>query len=157
MEHCHTCESGCGGCGGCSPKEVVLTRPQAQLLSRFAQTPFLPLCRFLMTSSREDELESVGLEPVFLETGKEDLPAAREIGALLTALADKGLITLDYELPLSNCDYGEYRDSPLFALFRQTVEEGASRPGFLFDTAVLEKGSMALTALGQAVLEQLEP
>jgi hypothetical protein len=123
-------------------------------LLRFAESPYLPLCRFLMGSSQEEELESVGLSPVFLE-GNEDLPAVRETGAVLEALANRGLITLDYDLALSNYDYAQYRSSPPFRLFRETVAQGAQQPGFLFDTAILEKGSMALTDLGQAVLEQV--
>lgn len=160
MEHEHCChdhdchDHGCEGCGGCSPAEITLTRPQAVFLARFAQTPFLPLARFLYLSSQEDELESVGLAAVHL-TGGEDLEAAKATGTLLEQLAGMGLITLDYDIPLSNYDYAEYETSPIFAQFRQAVAEGAGRPGFLFDTAALEKGSMALTDLGLAVLERV--
>lgn len=172
MEHEHCCHDhdchdhdhpeqphqghGCGGCGcgGCSPAEIALDRPQAAFLARFAQTPFLPLTRFLYRSSKEEELESVGLSAVFLEGG-EDLAAAKATGALLEGLEELGLITLDYDITLSNFDYSPYEASPLFAQFRAAVAEGAGRPGFLFDTPVLEKGSMALTDLGQAVMEQV--
>ena len=156
MDHC--CHQNCSGCSGCSgghkPSEIVLSRPQAAFLSRFAQAPFLPLCRFLMRSSQEDELESVGLDAVFMEDGA-DLDAVRSTAALLNRLASLGLITLDYDLPLSNYDYTAYETAPLFARFCETVAEGARHPGFLFDTPVLEKGSMALTDLGRAVMEQV--
>ncbi len=141
-------------CGGHVPDEITLTRAQAEFLVRFSQSPFLPLCRFLMLSSKEDELESVGLSPVFLD-GDEDLPTAKETGRLLESLAELGLITLDYDVPLSNYDYAEYENAALFAQFRQTVSEGAHRPNFLFDTPVLGKGSMALTHLGIAVMERV--
>ena len=137
---CTGCASagGCPGCGA-SSREIALTRAQAELLALFAQTPFLPLCRFLLTSSREEDLESVALAPV-----------------ILSELEKLGLISLDYALPLSGCTYEEYRTSPIFADLLAAVEEGVQQPGFLFDTAVLETGSMALTPLGAAVLEQLD-
>ena len=37
---------GCGGCcGGCSANDLFLTEPELQLLSVFAQLPFLPISR----------------------------------------------------------------------------------------------------------------
>jgi hypothetical protein len=56
---------------------------------------------------------------------------AQELGAILTGLEQKRLIRIDYDLPLSNFDYAAYSDQPI-------------------------QGSMALTALGQEVLEQIE-
>lgn len=155
MEHDHCChDHGCGDCQGCAPADLALTRPQAAFLARFAQTPYLPLARFLLRASREDELESVGLPAVFLEDGG-DLDVVKKTGALLEELAGLGLISLDYDIPLSNFDYAAYDSSPLYAQFRETVAQGAGRPGFLFDTPVLEKGSMALTDLGRATLDQV--
>ncbi|MFR1050840.1 MAG: hypothetical protein ACOX67_01820 [Oscillospiraceae bacterium] len=155
MEHdccCH--EHGCGGCGHHAPVEITLSRAEAALLARFAQCPYLPLARFLARSSREDELEAVGLSAVFLEDGA-DNDQVKETGRLLERLESLGLITLDYDIPLSNYDYADYEVSSLYARFRETVAEGAARPGFLFDTPDLQKGSMALTDLGRAVLEQI--
>lgn len=59
-----------------------------------------------------------------LEEG--EAPAAAILG-----LAGKGLIRLDYDMPLRGFDYAAYREYPLH-------------------------GSMALTGRGQDVLEQIE-
>ena len=87
------------------------------MLFCFAQIPFLPVA-----------LEEKSGQPVFLEEG--DARAA-QLSPIISALSQKGLIRLDYDLPLSNFDYGKYRAFP-------------------------RCGSMALTAAGLQAVEQLE-
>ena len=111
----HDCQScgGCPGCGGClTAREVVLTREEAALLSRFAAVPYLPVCR---------------------EGGELLFPAGEDLqrgGRIAQALAGRGLLSLDEDLPLTGCDYSEFPPSS-------------------------GRGSAALTPLGQAVLEEL--
>ena len=105
----------CGGCGGCAAGAGVLelTEGEIALLGKFAQIPFWPVARRADTET-----------PVCLE-GDDMRPE------LLTALALKGLIRLDFDMPLTGFDYGAYADYP-------------------------HKGSMALTAAGQNVIELLD-
>ena len=121
MSGCENC-SGCSGCasgGGCSGcgGTLQLTQGEIDLLFRFAQIPFLPVAR-----------QAGSEQPVCMEEG-----AARweELSPIISALSQKGLIRLDYDLPLSHFDYAEYRNFPL-------------------------RGSMALTAAGQQAVDQLE-
>lgn len=107
------CHSGCGGCSGA----LELTQAELGLLRRFAQLPFLPVAR-----RGDSEV------PVCLEDGTE---AAEALSAAITGLHQKRLIRLDYDLPLSNFDYGAYGQYPY-------------------------RGSMALTARGQAAVELLD-
>ncbi len=110
------CGRCCGSCGGCQPNnDLYLTEPELSLLQQFAQQPFWPVAR------RADDLN-----PVFLE-GKD----TSSDQAALQLLAQKRLIRIDYDLPLSNFDYALYQAYP-------------------------HKGSMALTALGIEVLELLD-
>lgn len=67
-------------------------------------------------------------QPIYLE---DDAPAEGNVGEVILALRQKALIRLDYDMPLSNFDYESYRAYPHW-------------------------GSMALTAEGQRVVEQLE-
>ena len=67
-------------------------------------------------------------EPGYLEDGADQAP---QRGALLQSLAFKGLISIDYDQPLTNFDYGAYDGYPC-------------------------RGSMALTAQGQRAVELLE-
>ena len=110
-------KGGCGGCGGCGRREIVLTPPEAALLRRLGEVAFLPVAR------RRDEET-----PVYLE--ETDRPPA-EYGEALAWLRLKGLITLDYDLPLENFDYAAYREYPVH-------------------------GSAALTAAGQEAVEVME-
>ena len=146
------CQSG----GSCRPAPLELTEREADFLRGMAQIPLLPLTRFLMLSSQEDDLESVGLSPVYLTDANESLDHIRETGALLLSLEEKGLITLDYDYPLEGYDYEVYRASSAYQLFVRTVQEGGQQEGFLFDLPELELGSMALTALGRSAIEQLD-
>ena len=110
MEHCQNCGS-CGGCGRC----LTLSAEELKLLQRFAQIPFLPIARKAGNS-----------DPIYLEDG--DPQASVPV---LLCLEKKGLIDIDYHMPLSGFDYSPYRDYPL-------------------------QGSMALTQRGQDVLDTLE-
>lgn len=141
---CGTC-GGCGGGHGCGQMtEIVLDRFQARLLSHFLQTPFLPLCHLPSAEAPWDAL------PLFLPQGDESLEELSAIAHGLEALAELRLITLDAQLPLGGCDYREYRTS---TTLQALIPQGEPAPSEL--EGRLTYGSMALTALGQVVLEQL--
>lgn len=110
------CCGSCGGCGGCG-RELWLTEGEIALLGRFAQLAFLPVARRWDSET-----------PVYLEDGAEKAALNSE---LLKALQLKGLISIDYDMPLSGFDYGAYEGYPC-------------------------RGSMALTAEGQRAIELLE-
>ena len=90
MRDCTSC-GGCGGscgsgCGGCA-KSLSLTREEISFLQKLGQLPFLPLGRTMGDPS-----------PVYLEEGEEN----RELySLLLQCLEKKGLVSLDYDQPLS--------------------------------------------------------
>ena len=151
-----SCTHSCGGC--CcrqTPCAAALSAPERALLQEFAQMPFLPLARFMLASSHGHHALSVALAPVYLHQPDEPLDAIKRTGALLLTLQDKGLIRLDYDIPLQGYDDQTYRCSAAFRQLKEAVEEGGRKPGFLFDRAVLELGSMALTALGCDTVEEL--
>ena len=116
-----SCGNGCGGsCGSCGSgggRELWVTPGEVELLGRFAQFAFLPVAR-----KWDSEV------PVYLEDGAEK---AVLWGDLLTAMQFKGLISIDYDQPLSGFDYAGYEAYPC-------------------------RGSMALTAEGQRAIEILE-
>ena len=126
-----------------------LSDTERRVLEALEHFHYLPICRFTLTSSKEDELYAVAMEPVYLTAPDESMDEARLNGAPFASLAAKGLITLDYDIELKQFDYSLYEQSALFAYFRETVAESAARPGFLYDTANLEKGSVALASDAQ--------
>lgn len=113
---CSGCSGGCGGCGGCSGT-VELSAGEIRMLETFGQYSFLPVAR------RLDDMT-----PVYLE---EEACSKEEYSLILQCLEKRGLIDLDYSMPLAGADMGAYSGYPVH-------------------------GSMALTARGLAVLELLE-
>ena len=110
------CNGNCGSCGGCA-RELVLTGPEIEFLDQLAQIPFLPVAR-----------KMGDLDPVYLEEGADK---AEHYRLILQCLEKKGLISLDFAMPLKGFDETAYAAYPI-------------------------RGSMALTERGQKVLEMLE-
>ena len=111
MSNCNC--ANCGNCHACG-KSLSVTAQELELLRLLGQIPFLPVGRH-----RED------MTPVFPENPD------RQTSLALTCLEKKGLITIDYDSPLSGTDPADYGRLPV-------------------------RGSMALTARGQWVLETVE-
>lgn len=132
-----------------APTEV--TENQRDFLHQLSHSHYLPVARFTIEDSREADFIATALAPVFIRSAADDMETVKEAGAFLQQLEDLGLITLDYDMPLDGYGYEEYKGSSLCEYFRATVAEGASRPGFLGDTPVLELGSMALTEAGEKI------
>lgn len=109
------CEN-CAGCSGGCGASLELTREEADVLEVLGQVAFLPVAR---RADRET--------PVCRELAC--VPEALR-GDVLLCLEKKGLISLDYDLPLHGFGYDGYEAFPV-------------------------RGSMALTARGQQVLALL--
>lgn len=148
-EHEHGADCGCaaytGGIQGLSDEEAKLLR----LIGQFGS---LPLTRFVLTSSKDDSLNLAALEPAVLDFESEDIEAVKQRGLDLLSLEDKGLITLDYDIPISGYDYKGYKNSAIFGELQSAAQEASTKPGFLFDTASIDMGSMALTDMGDMLL-----
>lgn len=157
MSHEEHCNCGCNcGCGHDHAHQAPVTPSQAtenqkDFLHQLGHYRYLPVARFTVEDSRENDFTSTALAPVFIRAISDSMEAVKEAGAFLQKLEDDGLITLDYDVPLKDYGYEEYQESELYAYFRATVAEGAAKPGFLGDTPVLELGSMALTEAGEKI------
>ena len=110
------CSGNCGSCSGCA-RELTLTKQELDFLYTLGQIPFLPVARAMGE-----------LTPVYLEEGREK---AEAYSLILQCLEKKGLVSLDYDKPLSGFDDRLYAAYPI-------------------------RGSMALTERGHKVLELLE-
>ena len=113
MAHCN---GNCGCCGGCDGV-LTLTDGEIEMLQKLGQIPFLPVAR-----------KAGDMNPVYLEDADK---TPEEYSLILQVLEKKGLISIDYDAPLSGADMEKYSAYPVH-------------------------GSMALTAGGQSVLETLE-
>ena len=108
-----SCSGNCASCSGCA-RELELTEKELEFLQTLGEVAFLPVARTMGD-----------LTPVYPEQPEED------ISLLLQCLEKKGLISLDYHLPLKGYRHPEYDRLPI-------------------------RGSMALTQRGQLVLELIE-
>lgn len=119
MSGCAGCKGSCGGCcgscGSCGAME--LAREEITLLERLAQIPFWPVAR------RGDSMEPHCFE--------ENSMSPERCSLALQCLEKRGLISIDYDKPLSGAYGPDYEPYPV-------------------------KGSFALTARGQQVVELLE-
>ncbi len=105
------CQGNCASCGGCG-RSLELTRQELDCLQGFGQIPFQPVGR------RVDDPTPICQE-------------GAEGSLILQLLEKKGLISLDYDLPLADCAWKEYSCFPI-------------------------RGSAALTARGQETLDWIE-
>lgn len=110
--------SGCGNCGGCSKCAgcggvMELNKGEVDVLEMLGKVAFAPV-------TRQEE------RPIYLGEGS---LSREEYSLILQCLEKKGLVSLDYDLPLKG--FSGYGGCPV-------------------------RGSMALTAKGQQVLELLE-
>ena len=116
MSGCNGCCGSCGSCGhtgGC----MELAFGEIEMLRTLAQIPFLPVARAMGDDT-----------PVYLEDAEK---TPEEYSLILQCLEKRGLISIDYSMPLKGFDSSAYAAYPI-------------------------RGSFALTARGQQVVELLE-
>ncbi len=97
----------------------------------------------------------VALAPVYLATTEDTMEQVKDLGKVLSELENMDLIFLDYDIPIANYAYAEYKNSALYAYFVQTTEEAARRPNPAFDTPDLELGSITLTEKGENWVDEM--
>lgn len=114
----HECSHSCGDCGHCEKCGNCLTLNEGELhmLQKLSQIPFLPVAR-----------KADSADPVYLE---DQNYTVAEYSLILQSLNNKGLITLDYDIPIKGLHSPNYSTYPIV-------------------------GSFALSARGQHVLEVL--
>ena len=119
MSGCGNCSGSCGGCSGCTGcgGAMELSRGEIDMLLTLGQIPFLPVARKM----GEDV-------PMYLE---EQTYTPEEYSLILQCLQKRGLISVDYDLPLKGFAGETYKAYPI-------------------------RGSFALTERGHRVVELLE-
>ena len=112
---CGNCHGNCEHCGGCAG-HLVVSQVEWALLQKLAEIPFLPVAR----SAGENK-------PIYFPEEAD----GQDYSLILTCLEKKGLISLDYDMPLKGFQDSAYAAYPI-------------------------RGSFALTGRGQQVVELLE-
>ena len=116
MSGCDHCCGSCEVCGKCAGS-IVLNEGELNILEKLRQIPFLPVAR-----------SADSPDPIYLEDTDCSL---EEYTMILRSLDKKGLISIDFDQPLTHFADHAYAAYPI-------------------------RGSFALTARGQEVLDVLE-
>ena len=143
--HTHTC--GCGEAHthrNAKPSVEHLTPKEQEFLALLQSTRYLPVAQFVVKSTKESAFETIALAPVFITNPANSMAFVKETGTMLKKLEADGYITLDYDIPLHDYDYDEYKQSAIFSLLQETVAEASQKEGFLGDIAHINRGSIAL-------------
>jgi hypothetical protein len=162
--HSHSCSDDCCGShtsdleGNCahSLESLLLNSKEISFLKELVKYIYLPVSRFIMSSSIDEGAKIVSLAPVYIKSIDDSMETVKDIRTVLSQLENKGLISLDYDISLQDYDYAQYTKSALFSFFKETVNEGKKNPSFLFDTAEIETGSIALTEFGERVTANID-
>lgn len=171
-EHCdcgeHTCEHThttghhehdghccCGHTHAPIPTPDGLSPVQVDILLALRQRQCLPVACFTLLKADDASLQSAALAPVYLSAADDTMEQVKQLGRELSQLEEMDLLTLDYDIPLQNYPYDEYKNAALYAYFVQTVAEAASRPEAIYDTPHLDLGSMALTDVGEEMVDNI--
>ncbi len=140
-----SCSSNKNRCCGGKLTSNMLSDEEKHFLAHLLERLYLPVSQFVLKSSKESAFASVTLSPVFIIEEKDTMEQVKDFGKMLKALEEKGFISLDFDIPIDNYDYKEYTNSSIFTYFKECVEEGKTKDGFLGDLAVIAKGSIAPT------------
>ena len=152
-EHDESC--GCGHTHAPVPTVDGLSSIQVDFLLALRQRQCLPIACFTFSKSDDNTRHGVALAPVYISAADDSMELVKKLGKELSLLEQMDLITLDYDIPLQNYPYEEYKNSALYAYFLQTVSEAARQPDATFDKAGIDLGSMALTDAGEEMVDQI--
>lgn len=118
----------------------------------------MPIARFELVSSLDEELLSVALNDVVLLSPEDTMEEVKERAAQIARYREKGLLTTRYDFRYSYSGLLElYEDSNLFNELWVLTQQGRGREGFLFDHAQVRMGLIVLTPKGRELFNVPEP
>ena len=117
---------------------------------RYLRRALMPIARFELTSTLDEELLSVALDDVVLLDPEDTMEEVKERAAQIARFREKGLLTTRYDMQIANGDLAAmYEDSNLFNELWVLAQQGRGKEGFLFDDARVRMGLIVLTAKGR--------
>ncbi len=154
VHHHHGENCGCGHTHETAVSPDGLSLLQMEFLFELRQR-YLPIASFSVVKTGDPTQRAAALSPVYIGAPDDTMEHVKQMGAALAELEAFDLLTLDYDMPLKDYAYDEYKTSALYAYFVQTVKEAAGLANASFDTPLLELGSMALTDAGEALVDSI--
>ena len=128
----------------------MLTIEETELLGKIAEAKRYALVQFELGSSKDTSLRSIALRNVHIVEEDESMQIVKARGAVLQRLSDEGYIILDFHPAVHVAsDYAIYSKSAIYMQLCEMAEEAKTKPGFLYDSPCIRKGSVVLTAKGR--------
>lgn len=129
-------------------KKSNLTPQEQSFLLKLSHHKYLPISKFILSSTKNEEAYFTALAPVYLEKSEDSILDVKARVVMLKNLAQQQLISLDYGITISNYDYNKHLESNAYKYFIDTVSAAKNNQNFICDTASIEYGSIALTDTG---------
>ena len=107
------------------------------------QRVLMPIARFELISSLDEELLSVALNDVVLLDPEDTMEEVKDRAAQIARFREKGLLTVRYDMRIA--------DGDLFDELWVLAQQGRGKDGFLFDDAQVRMGLIVLTAKGRGL------
>ncbi len=143
--HAHHADGcNCGNHNHAGVQSQNLSEEEQQVISAIKHTGCIPVVRFVMKSSKSSHFESTALSAVYISSLEDDLEDVKSRAKILNTLENKGLLSIDYDIPITNYNYDEYTNSNIYKDFEKMMEESTDKEGFIFDIADMDKGSVVL-------------
>jgi len=118
----------------------------------------MPIARFELLSSLDEELVSVALNDVVLLSPEDTMAEVKERAAQIARFREKGLLTTRYDFHYASSGLWElYENSNLFNELWVLTQQGRGKEGFLFDHAQVRMGLIVLTQKGRELFDVPEP
>lgn len=116
------------------------------------QRVLMPIARFELISSLDEELLSVALNDVVLLDPEDTMEEVKDRAAQIARFREKGLLTVRYDMRIADGDlFAMYENSNLFNELWVLAQQGRGKEGFLFDDAQVRMGLIVLTAKGRGL------
>ena len=116
------------------------------------QRVLMPIARFELISSLDEELLSVALNDVVLLDPEDTMKKVKDRAAQIARFREKGLLTVRYDMRIADGDlFAMYENSNLFNELWVLAQQGRGKEGFLFDDAQVRMGLIVLTAKGRGL------
>lgn len=118
----------------------------------------MPIARFELVSSLDEELLSVALDDVVLLDPEDTMEEVKERAAQIARFREKGLLATRYDIRYADGDLmALYENCNLFNELWVLSQQGRGKEGFLFDHAQVRMGLIVLTPKGRDLFGVPEP
>lgn len=152
-ENCNQCscpQKADGQCGGCGSNAKTLnmqelTKSETDFIAELLSHCYLPVTQFILEDKSQSDFSLEIYSPVYIANSEQIISATTEIGKMLENLEQRGILSLDYDIPLSNYDYDDYYKSLAYTSFEASANTEIAQTDSSDIYPTIRKGSMTLT------------